>query len=133
MIAASALWAWSSEESVPQARLAEALARARTEQKLVLVNFVSAKSWCNACQNLGAEVARTAEFLAYAGTNFVVVVIDDESPQLPTLEDKYDVGSWPTLLVLDSKGTPLGRVAGYSKGTGCARIISELDKIRLRK
>ena len=122
---------WSSAESAPETNLTTALARARTEQKLVILHFTSlGTDWCSACQRLDAEVSRTTEFRAYASTNFVVVVMDDQSPQSATLEEKYDVGSWPTMLVLDAKGAVLGRVAGYAKGTGWAKVTAELDKIR---
>lgn len=124
---------WGSADP-PAANLSAALAKARTEQKLVLVNFTSlGTNWCSACQSLEVEVSQAPEFLAYSSTNFVVLMIEDQSPQSAALEEKYDVGSWPTLLVLDSKGTILGRVAGYSKGTGGTKIITELEKIRQRR
>ena len=126
--------AWSAPESAPVPNLAAAMARARAEQKLVMLSFTSLETnWCSACRNLDAEVSRSAEFLAYTSTNFVVVMIDDHSPQLAALEDKYDVGSWPTMLVLDTSGAALGRIAGYSKGAGWAKIEAELEKIRVRQ
>ena len=134
LILSCVLPAWSAQESTPEPSLAAAMVRARAEQKLVMLSFTSLKTnWCSACRNLDAEVSRTAEFLAYTSTNFVVVMIDDHSPQLAALEEKYDVGSWPTMLVLDSSGAALGRVAGYSKGAGWAKITAELEKIRIRR
>jgi protein disulfide-isomerase len=118
--------------------LTRVLAIAKTEQKPVLLKFSSPDSeWCGECKNFEKEVCRTTEFQNYARTNFVLMAIDEDkapSPHLKeaikALEEKHDVASWPTLIVLDAKGETLGRVIGYTSGTGCKNVIADLEKVR---
>jgi thioredoxin-related protein len=51
----------------------------------------------------------------------------DDSKASEALEEKYEISSWPTLLVIDTRGKMLGRVPGYTKGTGAAAIIAKLQ------
>jgi hypothetical protein len=45
-------------------------------------------------------------------------------PETDQLFDKYDVTGIPAILGLDSTGTELGRVLGYTSGSGQARPTS---------
>jgi thioredoxin-related protein len=132
---------WAAPESVLRTNLTDAFAVAKAEQKFVLLNFTSpTAAWCQSCKNLEAEVCQMSDFQTYARTNFVFVVVDELRVQSPdglttikSLEEKYAINSWPTLIVLDGKGEPLGRVVGYTKGTGCEKTIVELEKVRLQR
>lgn len=116
----------------------QALARAKAEQKLVLLNFTGS-DWCPWCIRLEREVFSKPEFAAYAKTNLVLVQVDfPRSKQLgkeqqqanKALAEKYGIDGFPTVVVLDSTGKQLGRL-GYKPG-GPDRFIAELEKLRAK-
>lgn len=114
----------------------QALAKARTEQKLVLLNFTGS-DWCPWCIRLEKEVFSTPEFAAYAKTNLILVLVDfprkkqlseDQKKANSKLAAKYGIEGLPTLVVLDSTGNQLGKL-GYEPG-GPSRVIAKLEKLR---
>ena len=52
-----------------------ALAQAKKEKKLVVMNFTGS-DWCGWCIKLKKEVFDTKEFAEYAGKNLVLVELD---------------------------------------------------------
>jgi len=116
----------------------QALAKAKAEQKLVLLNFTGS-DWCPWCIRLEREVFSKPEFTAYAKTNLVLVLVDfprgkqlgkDQQQANKALAEKYGIDGLPTIVVLDSTGKQLGRL-GYKPG-GPARFIAELEKLRAK-
>src|SRR5688500_409737 len=92
--------------------LAKAQAKAKTEKKLVLVDFTGS-DWCPPCMALHKNVFSAKEFGEYAKKNLVLVEIDfPRRKQLPpdlqkanrALAEKYNIESFPTVLVFDSNG-----------------------------
>ncbi|MCS7337444.1 MAG: thioredoxin family protein [Verrucomicrobiae bacterium] len=114
----------------------QALARAKAERKLVLLNFTGS-DWCPWCIRLEREVFSKPEFAAYAKTNLVLVLVDfPRSKQLEkkqaeankALAQQHGIEGLPTLVVLDSDGKRLGAF-GYKPG-GPAKVIAELERLR---
>lgn len=94
--------------------LAAALAKAKAENKSVLVGFTGS-DWCQPCIMMRAEVFSKPEFVAAASEKFILVEIDmpkgDEETakkNQPTLE-KFKVDGFPTVLLLDAAGQEFGR------------------------
>lgn len=98
-----------------------ALAQAKAEGKAVLVDFTGS-DWCGYCMQLRAQVLEHTEFSAWAQANFVLLEVD--MPKNPKFDDKlreqnnmlcekYKVDAFPTVLVLDAQGNPLGGLFGY--------------------
>ncbi|RMG10143.1 MAG: thioredoxin [Planctomycetota bacterium] len=85
-----------------------ALARARAEHKLVLLDF-SAK-WCGPCQRMKKESFPSPE-VATAIERFVLLEVDtDEHPEVA---QHFGVRGIPDLRILDADGRELRRAIGF--------------------
>lgn len=116
----------------------KALETARTEKKAVLVDFTGS-DWCVWCIKLRKEVFETTEFSQYAKTNLVLLEIDfpNGKPQTDELRkqnrqlrEQFGIEGFPTIVILDSEGKPLGRT-GYIRG-GPQPFIKEIESIKKR-
>lgn len=98
-----------------------ALAAAGQQGKALLVDFTGS-DWCHFCMRLRADVLDHPAFAAWAKEHFVLLEVD--MPENPNFDRKlreqnsklcaqYKVDAFPTLLVLDSAGNPLGGLFGY--------------------
>ena len=120
--------------------LPNALAKARTEDKLVLLDFTGS-DWCGWCIRFDKEVFATREFKDYADKNLVLVQLDfpHRKPQSAELKEanaelnkKYSIEGYPTFVVLDKDGKEIGRQVGYSEG-GPKPFIAQLEKYKGKK
>jgi protein disulfide-isomerase len=118
----------------------EALAQAKKENKLVLLDFTGS-DWCLPCQKLAKNVFSTSEFAGYAQTNLVLVELDfplakKQSPELiaanSALQEKYHVDGQPTVILLKPDGAALWTHAGY-EGQSPAQFIAMLDAAKQKK
>jgi protein disulfide-isomerase len=112
----------------------EALAQAKAQKKLVLLDFTGS-DWCPYCQDLDREVLSSRAFQTYSVSRFVFVVVDfphdtplldDVRQQNDMLKDKYGINGYPTLIVTDANGKELGRTSGYNPGSGSQAVIESL-------
>jgi protein disulfide-isomerase len=117
--------------------LAKAQAKAKAENKKVLINFTGS-DWCGFCIKLQKEVFTTAEFQEYAKKHLVLVEADfPHNKTLPAdlkaanekLKEAHKVRGYPTLVLLSSSGTKLGEVVGYGGG-GPQGVIAKLDGLK---
>ena len=108
---------------------------AKAGHKLILLNFTGS-DWCGWCMRLQAEVFSRPEFVDYAKQNLVLVTVD--FPRAKPLSDevrlqnrelaqKYGIQGFPTILVLNEDGKPVGAM-GYLPG-GPGPFIDELKKL----
>src|SRR5262245_42975130 len=102
---------------------AAAQAKAKTEKKLVMLDFTGS-DWCGWCIKLNKEVFSTPEFAEYAKANLVPVEVDfpqrkklsdAQKKQNQVLADKYKIEGYPTIIVLNSEGKKVGEL-GYQAG-----------------
>jgi protein disulfide-isomerase len=116
--------------------LKQAQEQAKDGKKFILIDFTGS-DWCGWCIKLDREVFSKPEFKEYADKNLVLLECDfprgrelapAERAQNEQLLMKYEVEGFPTLIVLDSEGKPLGML-GYMPG-GPAAFIAELEKIK---
>ena len=109
-----------------------ALRRAVQQNDSVLAGFVGL-TWCYPCQKLEAEVFQTFKFLQWALGRVVLLQLDYKLPidqngaEKQQLLEKYDVSAYPSILALNPTGTELGRVEGYSPGSGVATWIANVE------
>lgn len=114
--------------------LPAALNQARSQNKLVLLNFTGS-DWCPWCIKLDQETLSTPQFMSYAANKLVLVRLDfpRKTPQSDDLkranhelQNRFNVHGFPTCILLDDSGQELGRQVGYLPG-GPEAFIAELD------
>jgi thioredoxin-related protein len=114
----------------------QAQKEAQTKNKLLLMDFTGS-DWCGWCIMLDKEVFSKPEFKEYASKNLVLLELDfprrkqmppEISAQNERLMMKYGIQGFPTVVVFDSSGKPLGAL-GYQAG-GPQAFIAQLEKLR---
>src|ERR1043166_2102872 len=116
--------------------LDQAQKEAQAKNKLLLMDFTGS-DWCGWCIMLDKEVFSKPEFKEYASKNLVLLELDfprmkkmppEVTAQNEKLAAKYGIQGFPTVVVFDSNGKPLGAL-GYQAG-GPQAFIAELEKLR---
>ena len=139
LFAGLALLQAGAEELTWQTDVPKAVAQAKAEKKLVMLDFTGS-DWCYWCKKLQSEVFSKPEFAAYAKKNLVLVEVDfphgkklgEQSAELKKanaeLQAKYkaDIEGVPTIIVLDAEGKKVGKT-GYVEG-GPKAWIAEFEK-----
>ena len=87
----------------------EALARARSEKRLLLVDVYT--DWCGWCKKLDRDVFGDAR-VAEASRGLVAVRINAEKGG-EKVAQRYDVQGYPTILFVDGSGNVVKRIDGY--------------------
>ncbi len=100
--------------------LPSALDLARTQRKLVLVEFSA--SWCPPCVAMKHEVWPDAKVVTAVNAAFVPVKVDIDSDS--TLSDRYDVPAIPAVLILDASGKVVRRHDGYLPLDGMLQFLA---------
>ena len=112
-----------------------ALAEAKERGLPVLINF-SGSDWCSWCIKLMDEVFSQAEFLDNAKENLVLLNLDfprksnqskEEQQSNQALAERFGIQGFPTVILLNSNGEPIGR-EGYRPG-GPKAYIELLNQI----
>ncbi|MBK9385866.1 MAG: thioredoxin family protein [Planctomycetes bacterium] len=108
---------------------AAALARAQREKKCLFVDFQT--TWCGPCREMERWVY-TAKDVVDAAAEVIPVMLDGDEQR--ELVKRYEVGGYPTLLLLDERGAVLARATGYRsvaetaallRGSAAARKLAE--------
>jgi thioredoxin-related protein len=119
-----------------QTDLPKAQTQAKTEKKLVMLDFTGS-DWCGWCIKLNKEVFSQAAFAEYAKKNLVAVEVDfprkkklsaAQKQANEALAKKYAIEGYPTIIVLDSEGKKVGQL-GYQPG-GPTAFIAALEKLK---
>lgn len=123
-----------SEAAKWETDLAAAQQTAAREHKYVLLDFTGS-DWCGWCMRLKKEVFDQPEFDQYASQNLVLVEVDfPKQKALPAalseanqaLKSKYQITGFPTLVLLDPKGSEAGRFH-YTPG-GPSALIAQFQQ-----
>lgn len=102
----------------------EALALARTEKKILLVDVYT--DWCGWCKKLDREVFGDAR-VAEAARGLVAIRINAEK-EGEKVAQRYDVQGYPTVLFVDGSGTVVKRIDGYVDAAEMLQTIKALPK-----
>ena len=114
----------------------QAQKEAQANHKLLLMDFTGS-DWCGWCIMLDKEIFSKPEFKEYASKNLVLLELDfprgkkmpaEITAQNERLMMKYGIQGFPTVVVFNSEGKPLGAL-GYQAG-GPQAFIAELEKLR---
>ncbi|TAE47920.1 MAG: thioredoxin family protein, partial [Bacteroidetes bacterium] len=130
---ALALIAWfrpsSTEQSAAELAFSSgnfdyALAQALSEDKLCLVKFGTA--YCYPCERLDELIFSDPALKSLLRERFIPFRVDPWDPQLggSELAQRYDVESYPTLLVTDSEGNELWRIQGAPDAARLSDLLS---------
>ena len=112
----------------------EARKLAKRAGKKLLLDFTGS-DWCSACIKLEQEVFTTPEFQRFA-SGYVLVRLDyprksaqsaDQKIRNATLQQRYAVKGFPTLVLADADGRELVRLVGYDSGAGPGAHLARLD------
>lgn len=98
------------------------LAAAEKGDRLVLVEFTGS-DWCSACKILESKILPTKEFTGFTSKNRLVLVeldyprdtknvTPEQRAARQKVAERYNIRAYPTLLLVDSKGQPYGRIEG---------------------
>ncbi len=114
---------------------AQAQAQAKTEDKLLLLDFTGS-DWCGWCKLMEKEIFSQPAFEEYAAKNLVLVRLDfprakplstEVRTQNQTLAQKFGINGFPTIVMLNGNGKPLVQL-GYVRG-GPEVFINELKRV----
>jgi thioredoxin-related protein len=116
----------------------KALDLAAKSGKDLLVDF-SGSDWCGWCKKLDKEVFSQDLFKEKAPENFILVVLDfprsedlkrkiKNPEQNNELKNHFNVSGFPTVILLDSTGTPYAQT-GYMQG-GAEAYLKHLDELK---
>lgn len=86
-----------------------AIAKARAENKLVMVDFFA--TWCGPCRMLDENTWPDAKVRREVEEKVVAIRVDvDKEPELTS---RYQVEAFPTVLFLKADGRVAGQLVGY--------------------
>jgi len=110
---------------------------AKTSHKFLLIDFTGS-DWCGWCKKLDKEILSQSQFKDYARMNLVLLEVDfprakaqnaELRKQNQELAQHYQVGGFPTIVVLNGDGQKLWQYDGYF-ADGTAAFIAQLEKLR---
>jgi len=136
LLACWAVWQVSAAEGW-LTDLAKAQAKAKSEKKMVLMDF-NGSDWCPPCKALRKNVLSSPEFIQYSKQNLVLVDVDFPRHKTLTeelkkanekLSEQYKIEGFPTVIVLSSDGKELTKKVGYD-GESAKDFIAELEKLK---
>jgi thioredoxin 1 len=107
-----------------EASFDEALAQARSENRLLLVDVYT--DWCGWCKKLDREVFGDGR-VAEAARELVAVRVNAEKGG-EKVAARYDVQGYPTVLFVDGSGKVVKRIDGYVDVKEMLEILSALPK-----
>jgi thioredoxin-related protein len=96
---------------------------AERENKRMLIYFTGS-DWCHPCKLLSTDLFETERFNTLASKSFVLYEADfprhqntiskSRSKMNRRLLNRYDVNTFPTLVIVSARGKKLGHISGYS-------------------
>jgi thioredoxin-related protein len=116
----------------------EAIAKAKEEQKPVLLSFAGS-DWCKPCIMLTREVFENDVFKTYASENLVLLLLDfprlkknqlseDQIKHNESMAAKYNKdGEFPLVVIIDADGKVIAKT-GFQKG-GAENFVNYLKTI----
>ena len=116
-----AVWFRAGQDDGVEAAFATAKASGRN----LLVDFHA--RWCPPCDRLRDEFLTDRSRLPLLA-GFVLLSADADAPASFDLKDRYHVGGYPTVLVLDPQGRELDRILGYDGQAD--RLAERLEGLR---
>lgn len=103
-------------EFVENMTFEEIQAKAKAEGKLIFMDCYT--TWCGPCKMLTSRTFPDPEVGNYFNPRFINVKMDMEKGEGPSLQAKFGVRAYPTLLWIDGEGTVKHRAMGFMDAQG---------------
>ena len=107
--------------------LANAIQLAKAQKKLIFMDIYA--TWCGPCAMLKLRTFSNKDAGKFFNANFVNLSLDGEKGEGLKLFQAYQLTAFPTLIILDSDGTPLLGTEGYMD----AKTLIEFGKTGIEK
>lgn len=106
-----------------QQSYSNALKLSKREHKPLLI-FFTGSDWCSPCKMLVNDLFNTAEFYNFATSKFIFyqadfprnkdLVSNTQQIENSKLKLKYNIATFPTIVIINQKEQELGRKRGYN-------------------
>ena len=108
----------------------EAMELASKEGKLIFMDAYT--SWCGPCKRMAASVFPDPVAGEFFNPTFINMKVDMEKEEGPSLSQKFNVQSYPTLLFIDGSGNLVHRASGARPVDGLIDLgkeaLAKVDK-----
>ena len=101
-----------------------ASAEAAASGKLMLIDMYA--DWCGPCVTLGEQYF-TSEEMHPVLSNFVLLRLDVDNPQVATYAQRYNVSAIPCVVITEADGTEIDRIVGTTPTIG--QYVTALEAI----
>jgi tetratricopeptide (TPR) repeat protein len=105
-------------------RYEEALKKAAANNQLVVI--VVSASWCPPCREMEKQVFIDQEFTQFSRCQVFMHVDTEDNREGTRIAEKFEVGSFPTILILNSKGEEIDRLSGGRSTQGLIKDLKEV-------
>jgi tetratricopeptide (TPR) repeat protein len=102
----------------------DALKQAQGTGKFIVVDIFA--DWCPPCRTMAQEVYTDSVFINFSRTQIFMLLDGEADPEGLRLSGKFDVHTYPTILVLDSRGQEIDRLIG---GRNTKTLMNDLQAI----
>jgi thiol-disulfide isomerase/thioredoxin len=90
---------------------AEAMQKARAENKLVFIDAYT--TWCGPCKMMDKQTFSDDDVAAFFNEKFVNLKLDMEKGDGQTIQLRYKIAAFPTLLFLNADGEVIHKALGF--------------------
>jgi len=128
-------------EGVNWYRYEEGMKKAKESDKPILLDFYT--DWCGWCKKMDKETYGHREIQQLLNLNFIPIKINAESKEpikvdgkemkMKDLTRKYAVRAYPTTVFLESDGTPITPLAGYSDAASFRKVLGFIREKAYKK
>jgi len=101
-----------------------ASAEAAESGKLMLIDMYA--DWCGPCVTLGEQYF-TSDEMHPVLSNFVLLRLDVDNPQVATYAQRYNVSAIPCVVITEADGTEIDRIVGTTPTIG--QYVTALEAI----
>lgn len=121
----SMLKAEHTENIFSEVRVDEALRKAKSENKLVFLDF-SAR-WCTPCKWMEETTFRDTRVVKKLSRDYVTVKVDIDQAEGAKIKKRYSINYLPTMLILNDKGQIVNKVEETLTPSGLLSMLDRYD------